>query len=157
MDAIVKLVEMNSRNPWSQITTEKMFLNFLQGANVHNCAGFFVKSEEDDSVTKKTTITVLPNSVPISCLPTGAMKLSVDLDVEDSVLDVLRSDEGETNEGESYIDTLRLLILVCLRTEASVEEKSGEIITEDEKSFALSRSKMKSGRGFAAGGGEVEE
>jgi small subunit ribosomal protein S17 len=35
--------------------------------------------------------------------------------------------------------------------------KSGEIITEDEKSFALSRSKMKSGRGFAAGGGGVEE
>lgn len=35
--------------------------------------------------------------------------------------------------------------------------KLGEIITEDEKSFALSRSKMKSGRGFAAGGGGVEE
>ena len=137
MDAIVKLVEMNSRNPWSQITSEKMFLSFLQGANVHNCAGFFVKSSEDnDSVTKKI-ITVLPNSVPISCLPTGAMKLSVDLDVEDSVLDVLRSDEGETNEGESYIDTLRLLILVCLRTEASVEEK-----------LSMTFRKMEQKRGF---------
>ena len=48
MDAIVKLVEMNSRNPWSQITSEKMFLSFLQGANVHNCAGFFVKSSSED-------------------------------------------------------------------------------------------------------------
>mgnify|MGYP000305822883 CR=1 FL=1 len=48
MDAIVKLVEMNSRNPWSRITSEKMFLSFLQGANVHNCAGFFVKSSSED-------------------------------------------------------------------------------------------------------------
>ena len=54
MDAIVKLVEMNSRNPWSRITSEKMFLSFLQGANVHNCAGFFVKSSEDKYEVTKT-------------------------------------------------------------------------------------------------------
>ena len=161
MDAILKAVEINSENSWSRIPTKRAFLSFLECANVHNASGFF--SSDDDFVTKnnneknanKKRITILPRSLPISCLPTGAMKLSVDLDVDDLVLEVLKREEGEDDDGDfdeddddeeeegekahrhrrnnnntnnnnyngKNIDTLRLLILVCLRTKSSTEEK----------------------------------
>ena len=152
MDAILKAVEINSENTWSRIPTKRAFLSFLECANVHDASGFFSSDETNNEKNAKRIPTSLPTSLPISCLPTGAMKLSVDLDVDDLVLDVLKREDGEDDDGDfdddeddneegekaqrqrrnfntnnnnngKSIDTLRLLILVSLRTKSSTEEK----------------------------------
>jgi hypothetical protein len=152
MDAILKAVEINSENAWSRIPTKRAFLSFLECANVHDASGFFSSDETNNEKNAKRIPTSLPTSLPISCLPTGAMKLSVDLDVDDLVLDVLKREDGEDDDGDfdddeddneegekaqrqrrnfntnnnnnaKSIDTLRLLILVSLRTKSSTEEK----------------------------------
>ena len=152
MDAILKAVEINSENTWSRIPTKRAFLSFLECANVHDASGFFSSDETNNEKNAKRIPTSLPTSLPISCLPTGAMRLSVDLDVDDLVLDVLKREEGEDDDGDfdddeddneegekaqrqrrnfntnnnnngKSIDTLRLLILVSLRTKSSTEEK----------------------------------
>ena len=149
MDAILKAVEINSENTWSRIPTKRAF---LECANVHDASGFFSSDETNNEKNAKRIPTSLPTSLPISCLPTGAMRLSVDLDVDDLVLDVLKREEGEDDDGDfdddeddneegekaqrqrrnfntnnnnngKSIDTLRLLILVSLRTKSSTEEK----------------------------------
>ena len=136
MDAILKAVEINGTNAWSMVSSEKAFLSFLNAANVHDASAFF-----SNTTTTTNDVVVgakrLPNSLPMSCLPTGAMTLSVDLDVDDAVLEALRrdDDDDDDDDGESAvarlnahakggnIDSLRLLILICLRTKATAEEK----------------------------------
>ena len=133
MDAILKAVEINDTNAWSTVSSEKAFLSFLNAANVHDASAFFSNTTTNDNVGARR----LPNSLPMSCLPTGAMTLSVDLDVDDAVLEALRrdGDDGDDGDEESAvarlnahakggnIDSLRLLILICLRTKATAEEK----------------------------------
>ena len=95
MDAILKAVEINGTNAWSMVSSEKAFLSFLNAANVHDASAFF-----SNTTTTTNDVVVgakrLPNSLPMSCLPTGAMTLSVDLDVDDAVLEALRRDATTT-------------------------------------------------------------
>ena len=137
MDAILKAVEINGTNAWSMVSSEKAFLSFLNAANVHDASAFF-----SNTTTTTNDVVVgakrLPNSLPMSCLPTGAMTLSVDLDVDDAVLEALRrdDDDDDDDDGESAVArlnahakggntsiSLRLLITICLRTKATAEEK----------------------------------
>ena len=96
MDAILKAVEINDTNAWSTVSSEKAFLSFLNAANVHDASAFFSNTTTNDNVGARR----LPNSLPMSCLPTGAMTLSVDLDVDDAVLEALRRDGGGDDDGD---------------------------------------------------------
>ena len=69
MDAILKAVEINGTNAWSMVSSEKAFLSFLNAANVHDASAFF-----SNTTTTTNDVVVgakrLPNSLPMSCLPT---------------------------------------------------------------------------------------
>ena len=80
-------------------------MSFLNAANVHDASAF-----SNTTTTTNDVVVGLGDCRTVyqmSCLPTGAMTLSVDLDVDDAVLEALRrDDDDDDDDGESAVARL---------------------------------------------------
>ena len=108
MDTVIAALELNEKNGWSGVAVEHAFHAFLNAASIHEC---------------ENASTVLPEQIQTSCLPSGAISISIpfsDDEIDDGMLEVLKDPNNDTGK---YLVTSRVLILCCLRCQGTVEEK----------------------------------